>query len=43
MNYVKTVTNRDIVMRGGTEILISRSYSGVKDTIAKWMVGGVGK
>jgi DNA-binding LytR/AlgR family response regulator len=43
MSYVKTVTSRDIVMRGGTEILISRSYSGVKDTIAKWMIGGVGK
>jgi DNA-binding LytR/AlgR family response regulator len=38
-NSVSNIKGNEITMQTGAKIPISRGYSGVKDTIAKWMIG----
>jgi hypothetical protein len=40
MSGIETVTDREVIMRGGARIPISRGFSQVKDEMLKFMFGG---
>jgi len=37
LNEIKAMVNNELIMKNGSKIPISRSYSQVKDKIVKWM------
>jgi DNA-binding LytR/AlgR family response regulator len=43
MSEIVSIDDREIVMRGGKKLPVSESYSDIKKTFTKWMIGGTAK